>query len=112
MSALTQIWNEIHTIFTAADWITLVIGGVIIVAAGFVVTSLNSVISATFLSLIAFALLNFVRAITLGKHDVTAYVNTDWRYFVDMHMLTLVAYIAIFGVLIAVVYLIRSLVQR
>jgi len=112
MSALTDIWNTIHGIVTTADTITLVFAVVVVLAAGFAMSSFQSIISATVLSLIVFALLCFGRAVTVGGHEPVAYITTDWHTFLELRMLTLVAYAVLFAVLIAIVNFVRSAVSR
>jgi len=112
MSALTDIWHTIQGIATTADTITLVFAVVVVLAAGFAMSSFQSIISATVLSLIIFALLGYGRAVTVGGHDPAAYLTTDWHNFLAMPMLTLVAYAVLFGVLIAIVNFVRSAVSR
>ena len=112
MSALLDIWHTIQGIMTHADWITLAMIAVVVLAAGFAIESMNSVLSATVLGLIGFVLLIFLRAVTLGKQDFTAYAHTGWHDILALQMLTLIAYFIIFAVLIGVVHLIRSVVFR
>lgn len=111
MSALLDIWHSIHAIVTAADYWSLGIAVVVILAAGFMIEGLAAVVGATFWSLIAFALLGYIKAVTVGGQNFTAYAQTDWHKFLALDMLTLVAYAVIFAVLIAVVNLIRSAVR-
>ncbi len=112
MSALTEIWNAIHAIVMSADMITLGIAIVVVLVAGFVMEGFNSIISATLVALIGFALLGYVRAVTLGKQEAVAFANTDWHNFLGLPMITLVAYAVLFAVLIAVVHFVRSAVLR
>lgn len=112
MSALTDIWHAIHAIVFSADTIALVLGVIVVLAAGFMMESFNSIVSSTVLALVGFALLGFIRAVTLGKQDFTAYAQSDWHNFLAMPMLTLVAYAVLFGVLITVVHIIRSAINR
>jgi hypothetical protein len=112
MSALLDIWHTIQGIMTHADWITLAMIAVVAIAAGFAIESLNSILSATVLGLVGFVLLVFVRAVTLGKQDFTAYAHTGWHDILAVPMMTLFAYFVIFAVLIAAVHLIRSAVLR
>ena len=112
MSALLEIWHTIQGIMTHADWITLVIIAVVAIVGGFAIQSFNSILSATVLGLVGFVLLVFVRAITLGKQDLTAYAHTGWHDILALPMLSLIAYAVIFAVLIAVVNLVRSAVFR
>jgi hypothetical protein len=53
-----------------------------------------------------------VRAVTLGKQDLTAYAHTGWHDVLGLQMITLLAYFVLFAVLIAAVHLIRSAVLR
>jgi hypothetical protein len=111
MSALMDIWHAIHAVIASGDYIALGIVVVVAIIAGFTIQGLTSVISATFWALVAFALLGFVRAVTLGHQEVTAFATTSWHNFLGLGMLTLVAYAVIFAVLIAVVNVIRSAVR-
>jgi len=112
MSALLDIWHTIQGIVTHADWITLVIIALVAILAGFAIQGFNSILTATVLGLVGYVLLVFVRAVTLGKQDVTAYAHTGWHDFLGVPMMTLLAYFVLFAVLIAVVHLIRSAVLR
>jgi len=112
MSALMEIWHAVQGIVTSADTITLVIGVVVLLAAGFMMQSFNAIVSATVLALVGFALVGFIRAVTMGGQNFSAYAHTDWHNFLALPMLTLVAYAALFAVLIAVVHFVRSAVLR
>jgi hypothetical protein len=112
MSALLDIWHTIQGIVTHADWITLVIIAVVAIVGGFAIQSFNSILSATVLGLVGFVLLVFVRAVTLGKQDLTAYAHTGWHDILALPMIMLLAYFILFAVLIAAVHLIRSAVLR
>jgi len=112
MSALLDIWHTIQGIMTHADWITLAIIAVVAIVGGFAIQGLNSILSATVLGLVGFVLLVFLRAVTLGKQDFTAYAHTGWHDVLGLQMMTLIAYFVIFAVLIGVVHLIRSAVLR
>ena len=112
MSAVIDIWHTIQGIMTHADWITLAIIAVVAIVGGFAIQGLNSILSATVLGLVGFVLLVFLRAVTLGKQDFTAYAHTGWHDVLGLQMMTLIAYFVIFAVLIGVVHLIRSAVLR
>lgn len=112
MSALLEIWHSIQGILTHADWITLTIIAVIALAGGFAIQGLNSILGATVLAFIGFALLVFVRAVTLGKQDFSAYANTGWHDLLGVQMMALLSYFLIFAVLIGIVHVIRSAVFR
>ena len=112
MSIVWDIWNTIHGIVTSADMITLGIGVVILLAAGFVMQGFDSLISTTIIAMIAFGLAGFVRAVTVGGQKAAEYATTDWHNFTTLNGLTLLAYALTFAVGIAVVHLVRSLVIR
>jgi hypothetical protein len=112
MTALLDIWHTIQGILTHADWITLVIIAVIALAGGFAIQGLNSILGATVLGLVGFVLLVYVRAVTLGKQDFTAYAHTGWHDILGVPMMMMLSYFVLFAVLIGVVHLIRSAVFR
>ncbi len=111
MSALNDIWNSIHAIITSADVITLVIMGLIALAAGFTMQSMSSIVTTTFVALVAFALAGYVRAV-VGGQNAAAFAQTDWHGFLGLQMLTLLAYAITFAIVIAIVHAIRSVVLR
>jgi hypothetical protein len=112
MSALLEIWRTIHAVVAASDYYTLGAAILIIIISGFLMESLRTVIPVTLAALLAFALVKFILAMTVGnQHDVEILASTDWRFFADMKALLLLAYALIFGVLIAAVNLIRSIVR-
>ena len=112
MSIVWDIWNTIRAIVTSSDMITLAIGLVVVVAAGFMMQGMESLASTTLVALVAFALLGYLRMVTLGKQPAVAYATTDWHNFTSTNGLTLLAYALIFAVGIAVVQLVRSVVAR
>ncbi len=67
MSAfLMDIWHTIHSILTTSDLITLGIMAVVAIGAGFMMQSFGSIVTTTLVALVAFALVGYVRAVTLG----------------------------------------------
>jgi hypothetical protein len=112
MSILWDIWNTIHGIVTSADWITLLIAAVVLLAAGFLMQGMEALLTTTLLAMLAFGLLGYVRAVTVGKQNAAAYATTDWHNFATTTGLTLLAYAVVFAVVIAVVHLVRSLIFR
>jgi len=110
MSALMEIWHAIQAVVSSADYYTLGIAVVIILAAGFLLEGLNSIFNVTLVSLIVFVLAKFGLALATGHHvDPEAELTSFWTSFVDLKMLTLVAYLVTFGVLIALVNAVRSI---
>jgi hypothetical protein len=112
MSVLTDLWNTMHGIVTSADVVTLVIMAVVALGAGFMMQSLGSIVTTTFVALLAFALAGYVRAVTAGGQNAAAYAQTDWHGFLGLQMLTLLAYAVTFAIVITVVHAVRSLVLR
>ena len=112
MSFLMDIWNAVHAILTSSDVMTLVIMAVIALGAGIMMSSLGSVVNTTLVALIAFALVEYVLAITVGKQNAAAAAHADWLAFQNLHMLTLLAYALLFGVVIAVAHGILSAIGR
>jgi hypothetical protein len=109
-----EIWNAISGIVMGAvhDPITLGIALVVLLAAGFMMQGMEALLSTTLLAMLAFALLGYVRMVTLGKQPAAAYATTDWHSFTVTPGLTLLAYLITFAVVIAVVNTVRSLVLR
>jgi hypothetical protein len=112
MSIVWDIWNTIHAIITSSDMITLGIAAVVVLGAGFMMQGMESLASTTLVALLAFALLGYVRAVTLGKQPAAQFATTDWHNFATTNGLTLLAYVLIFAVGIAVVQVVRSVVIR
>jgi hypothetical protein len=112
MHFLMDIWNTIHTILTTSDLITLAVMALIALGAGFMMQSFGSIVTTTVFSLIAFALVGYVRAITMGGQNASAFATKDWQMFQELHMLTLVAYAVTFAVVIAIAHVARSLLMR
>jgi len=110
MSFLMDIWHTIHSILTTSDLITLGIMAVVAIGAGFMMQSFGSIVTTTLVALIAFALLSYVRAVTLGGQNASAYATTDWQAFQNLHMLQLLGYSLAFAVVIAVAHTARSLI--
>lgn len=110
MSVFWDIWNAIHNIVTTSDLITLGIAAVVLLAAGFMMQGMESLLNTTIIALVAFALLGYVRAVTLGKQNAAQYATADWHNFLGLPMIMLLAYTITFAVIIAVVHGVRSLV--
>ncbi|HEY2034486.1 MAG TPA: hypothetical protein VGH02_12445 [Rhizomicrobium sp.] len=110
MFALTDIWQTILNIVHSADPITLVLMAVAAIGAGFMMMDLSGVVTSALIALIAFAVLNFIRAVALQHADAGALLTADWKAFEAMHGLVLLSYAILFGVVIAIVSTVRSLV--
>lgn len=111
MSILMDIWGAIHAILTTSGVIPLVLMAVIAIAAGFMMQGFGSIVSSTVVAMLAFALATYALGVARGA-SAAASAQADWHSFLDLHMLTLLAYAITFGVAIAVVHGIRSAVLR
>jgi hypothetical protein len=111
MSILMDIWGAVHGILMTSGVIPLAFMGVIALAAGFMMQSFNSILSTTIIAMVAFALATYAYAVARGA-SAAASAQADWSNFLGLHMLTLLAYAITFGVAIAVVHGIRSVVMR
>ena len=112
MSFLMDIWHAVQGIVTTSGLMTLIIMAVIALGAGVMMQSFGSVVSTTVIALIAFALVEYAVAVTIGKQNAAAYAHTDWQAFQSLHMLQLLAYALLFAVVIAVAHAARSLISR
>jgi len=112
MSIVWDIWNAIHGIVTSADWITLGIAAAVLLASGFMMQGMESLLNTTIIALLAFALLGYVRAVTFDKHNAGEYATADWHSFLGLPMITLIAYVITFAVAIAVIHGARALALR
>src|ERR1700743_2900748 len=110
MSFLLDIWHAVFGIVTSADWKTLAAMAVIALGAGYMMQSFGSVVTTTIVALIAFALVEYALAITIGKQNPSSYATADWQAFQNLHMLTLLAYSLIFAGGIGVAHTARSLI--
>ena len=111
MSVLMDIWSAVHGIITTSGMVPLILMAVIAVAAGFMMQNFSSILSATVIAMLAFALATYAYAVARGA-SAAASAQADWHNFLDLHMLTLVAYAVTFAVAIGVVHFVRSLVLR
>lgn len=97
--------------------ITLAIIAVVVLAVGYMTEGLTSLVTMTFVGLIAFAILQYVRALAgigmpASKQDAMTLAQTDWHGLMTWPVGGLIAYAIAFAILIGAVSLIRSLVFR
>jgi hypothetical protein len=112
MVVLLDIWHAIQHLVTSAGPITIVLGLVAVLVAGLMLKGIGNILNGTVLALIGFAVLKYLAAILLDKQSPGAFAKADWQAFLAIDMVTLLAYLILFGVLIAVVHFIRSAVAR
>ena len=110
MPFLMDIWHAIHDIIFMSDWRTLAIMAVIALGAGYLMQNFGSVVTTTLVALVAFALIEYALAITIGKQNPGGYATADWEAYKHLPQLTLLAYGVIFGVVIFVAHTARSLI--
>jgi hypothetical protein len=112
MSALHQIWFAIKGLIVSADPITIGIALVVILIAGLVLGRFGNLLNGTALALIGFAFVKYIVTVFRGGVDAVDTARADWNAFVHFSVLTLLAYVVVFAVLIAIVHFIRSAVNR
>ncbi|HEY2069086.1 MAG TPA: hypothetical protein VGG48_05995 [Rhizomicrobium sp.] len=113
MSALTDLWNTIHGILLAPDWVPVVIMAVVAIALAFFSEGLGSLVTVVLGALVVFGLALFARgAITTGGKDLGGLAQADWHNVMVMPTGTLLAYAIIFAVVIAIVGAIRTAIGR
>ncbi|MBI3675719.1 MAG: hypothetical protein HY243_03785 [Proteobacteria bacterium] len=115
MSVVMDLLNSVTAIVTsgisAGDWITLGLIAVIAIAAGFMMQGMGSLVNTTVVALVVFGLALFVVGITKGG-NAAALAEADWKALLAWQVHGLLAYAILFGVIIAVVQVIRSVVMR
>jgi hypothetical protein len=111
MPFFTEIWLAFHGIVAASDRVTLVIMVVIAIGAGALMRKLESIVTVTFVALIAFALFSYAKAVLVGRGNASDFALTYWQAFQNLHMLTLLAYAIGFAAVILAVYLARSAID-
>jgi hypothetical protein len=106
-----DIWHAIQAVVASADYYTLGAAILVILIAGFL-SEVRSVLAVTLVALLAFAVVKFVLALTVGgAKDVEVLATAFWKAFIAMPSLTLLAYLLVFGVLTGVVSGIKSAVR-
>ena len=111
MSELWNLWHSISAIITSSDAVTLAIMAVVAIGAGFAIQSMGALVTATFGALVIFALAEFVREALKGK-SAGAVAVSGWHSLLAMQVQILIAYAIAFGVVIALVRTVRSVVMR
>jgi hypothetical protein len=100
-------------IFSSDDWVRLVAIAVIIIAAGFFMQGFGQILNVTALALVIFVVVSMVRQLMAPEApDVEALLQQNWDAFLALEVKVLLVWFLVFGVLISVVYFVRSLVMR
>jgi hypothetical protein len=108
-----ELWTLAQGIFSADDWVRLVIIAVIVIAGGFFMQGFGQILNTTVLALIAYVVTMVVRAMMAeGAPEFDVLLQQYWDAFLAMEVKTLLVWFVVFGVLIGIVHFIRSLVLR
>lgn len=100
-------------IFSGDDWVRLVIIAVIIIAGGFFMHSFGQILNVTALGLVVYVITMFVRdMMATPTPELETLLQQYWDAFLVMEMKTALVWFLVFGVLISIVFFIRSLVMR
>ena len=108
MPFFTEIWLAFHGILASSDRVTMAIMLVIAGGAGALMRKLESIVTVTFVALIAFALFSYAKAVLVGQGNASNFALSYWQAFQNLHMLTLLAYAIGFAGVIVAVYLGRA----
>jgi len=112
MGFINDIWHAVLTLVTSFDVFAIGLAVLAAVAAGFVMNSLGQILTHTVVALIAFAVLSFGKAVLVDGKNASAHLDASWQQFLALPMLTLLAYAIVFGIAVAIVGTIRSVVLR
>jgi hypothetical protein len=112
MDLLNSVLAIVTSSFSAHDYITLALIAVIAIAAGFMMQGMGSLVNTTVVALVVFGIALFVRGITMGGQNAAALADKDWHALLGWNVAGLLAYVILFGALIAVVQVVRSVLNR
>lgn len=113
MSALLDLWHSVMSIVTSGDWTSLAIMAAIAIAVGYMMENFGSIVTSTFVALIAFALASYVVSVAkVGGKNAGTLAQTDWNNLLGLTLHGLLPYAVAFAIVIGVVHVVRSLVMR
>jgi hypothetical protein len=113
MSALLDLFHSVTAIVTSGDYTSLAIMAAIAIAVGYMMESFGSIITSTFVALVAFALASFVVTVAkAGGKNAGSLAQTDWNNLLGLTVHGLLAYAIAFAIVIGVVHVVRSVVMR
>lgn len=113
MAALLDLWHSIIAIVTTGDWLTLAIMAAIALAVGYMMENFGSIVTSTFVALVAFGLVTYVVAVAkVGGKNAGTLAETDWHNLLGLTVHSLLAYAIVFAVVISLAHVVRSLVNR
>jgi hypothetical protein len=109
MFPLTALWSQIVTVMSTTDASMLVIGTLIMLAAGLLTPHPIALGTSTLVGLLLFSIAYFAKMVGLGN-SAAAVAQDHWDKFVAMPALMVLAYFIIFALPITIVHLVRKLV--
>ena len=109
---LEELLNLAVQIFSTADMTHLGIMAVVIIGAAFFMSSFGQLLNVTALGLLIYAVANMALTLVTAGGDFMTILTTNWDAFLALDVKTLLAWFLAFGVLIAVVHFVISLVMR
>jgi hypothetical protein len=113
MSALLDLFHSVLAIATSGDYTSLAIMAAIAIAVGYMMENFGSIVTSTFVALVAFALASYVVAVAKGGgKNAGTLAQTDWSNLLGLTVHGLLAYAIAFAVVIGVVHVVRSVVTR
>ncbi len=113
MSALLDLFHSVMGIVTSGDYTSLAIMAAIAIAVGYMMENFGSIVTSTFVALVAFGLASYVVAVAkVGGKNAGTLAETDWHNLLGLTVHGLLAYAIAFAVVIGVVHVVRSVVMR
>jgi hypothetical protein len=113
MSALLDLFHSVMAIVTSGDYTSLAIMAAIAIAVGYMMENFGSIITSTFVALVAFALATYVVSVAkVGGKNAGMLAQNDWHNLQGLTVHGLLAYAIAFAVVIGVVHVVRSVVSR
>ena len=113
MSALLDLFHSVMAIVTSGDYTSLAIMAAIAIAVGYMMENFGSIVTSTFVALVAFGLASYVVAVAkVGGKGAGTLAQTDWNNLLGLTVHGLLAYAIAFAIVIAAVHIVRSVVQR
>jgi len=111
MSALIDTWNSVGAAFAPFDAVTFALMAVFVVGAGYMMDNVASILTFTFGTLVIFAFAVFARA-AWNTNDIETLARSDWNALLALQLHSLAPYALVFGLLIALVYALKSFATR
>lgn len=112
----TDLWNNVEAVFLSlsADYVAGAIALLIVIIAGLVMRGYGQIVNTTFGALVIFGLALVIYGVVGSGADVSAEtaIGNSWDAFMAVTMGTFLVYFIAFFLVISVIYIIRSAIQR